>query len=197
MAKDLIIRDQVKAELTKGVEEKLLSNILKIKAMQEASAQNSKSKNKDGKGQGKKANGKKAGKKEKPLPGSKLPGMQDMAVDEMLGVLVQHGLIFMPEGHRIKDYIGGFENGRPAISKTDKKVRILSRRCAATVFTKRSINAMHLYALHLYSKERWIPNDPTAFQLRKSVMEYCILPLGSDVIKSNIQDDESVRSILL
>ena len=53
MAKDLIIRDQVKAELTKGVEEKLLSNILIIKAMQEASAQNSKSKKKDGEGQGK------------------------------------------------------------------------------------------------------------------------------------------------
>jgi ATP-dependent 26S proteasome regulatory subunit len=55
---------------------------------------------------------------------------------------------------------------------------------------------MHLYSTHLYSKERWIPNDPSAFQLRKSVMEYCILPLGSNHINSNIQDDESVRSIL-
>jgi len=126
MAKELIIRDQVKAELTKGVEEKLLSNILKIKAIQEAGTKSSKSKKKDGKGQGKKAKGKKAGKKEKPLPGTKLPGMQDMTVDEMLGVLVQNGLIFVPEGHRIKDFIGGFENGRPAIPNTDKQVRILS-----------------------------------------------------------------------
>jgi len=33
IAKDLIVRDQVRSELTKGVEEKLLSNIIKIKAM--------------------------------------------------------------------------------------------------------------------------------------------------------------------
>ncbi|KAL3764037.1 hypothetical protein ACHAW5_003986 [Stephanodiscus triporus] len=165
MAKKLIIRDQVKAELTKGVEEKLLSNILKIKAIQEASTMSSKSKKKDKKGQGKKAKGKKAGKNEKPLPGTKLPGMQDMTVDEMLGVLVQNGLIFVPEGHRINDFIGGFKNGRPTIPNTDKQ-------------------------------ERWIPEDPSAFQLRKSVMEYCIFPLGSEFIRSNIQDNENVRSIL-
>ena len=62
MAKDLIIRDQVKGELTTGVEEKLLSNILKIKAMQESSTKKPKSKSKkDGKGKGKKGKGKKQG----------------------------------------------------------------------------------------------------------------------------------------
>ena len=41
-----------------------------------------------------------------------------------------------------------------------------------------------------------MPDDPSAFQLRKAVMDYCILPLGSDSIKSSIQDHENVRSIL-
>ncbi|KAL3807624.1 LOW QUALITY PROTEIN: hypothetical protein ACHAXA_005254, partial [Cyclostephanos tholiformis] len=165
MAKDLIIRGLVKAELTKSVDEKLLSSILKIKATQDASTNNLKSKKNDEKGQDKKAKGEKAGKKEKPLPGAMLPGMQDMTHDAMLGVLVQNGLIFVPEGHRIKNFIGGIENGRPTIPSTDKQ-------------------------------ERWIPNDPSSFQLRKAAMEYCILPLGSESIRSNLQNDESVRSIL-
>ena len=41
-----------------------------------------------------------------------------------------------------------------------------------------------------------MPDDPSAFQLRKAIIEYCILPLGSKSIKSNIQDHENVRSIL-
>ena len=124
MAKDLVIRDQVKSELTKDVEEKLLTNILKIKAMQEASTK--KKSKKDGKGKGKKGKGKSkkgGGKKEKPLPGAKLPGMKDMSVEEMLGVLVQNGLVSMPgEEHTINDFIGGFENARPKIPDIDKQV---------------------------------------------------------------------------
>lgn len=125
MAKDLIIRGQVKAELTKNVDEVLLSNIQKIKAIQEASSKNLKSKKNDEKGLGKKAKGEKEGKKEKPLPGAILPGMQEMTVDAMLEVLVQNGLIFMPEG-RIQNFIGGIENGRPTITSAEKQVRILS-----------------------------------------------------------------------
>jgi len=168
MAKDLIVRDQVRSELTIGVEEKLLSNILKIKDMQEA-ANTKKSKSKKGKdGKGKKKGGKKAGgKKEKPLPGAKLPGMKDMSVDEMLSILVKNGLVSLPdEEHKLHDFIGGFDNGRPKLSTDMDK------------------------------QERWIPQDPSALQLQKTIMEYCILPLGSDDIKSKIQDDENIRSLL-
>lgn len=123
MAKDLIIRKKVKTELTKDVEEKLLSNILKIKAMQETNTKKAKSK-KDGKGKGKKAKGKKAGgKKEKPLPGAKIPGMKEMSVDEMLSVLVQNGLVCTPQERTINDFIGGFENAPPKL--LDKQVRTL------------------------------------------------------------------------
>jgi len=166
MAKDLIVRDQVRSELTIGVEEKLLSNIIKIKAMQEQTKKSKSKKSKDGKG--KKKGGKKAGgKKEKPLPGAKLAEMKDMSVDEMLSILVQNGLVSLPdEEYKLHDFIGGFDNGRPKLSTDMDK------------------------------QERWVPQDPSAFQLRKSIMEYCILPLGSEDIKSTIQDDENVRSVL-
>jgi hypothetical protein len=166
LAKDSIVRHQVKAELTKGVEEKLLSNILKIKAMQEASGvvkKSSKDK-KEGKGKDVADKGKKE-KKDKPLPGLALPGIESMTVDEMLGILVQHDLIFLPEGRVVKDFIGDFENGRPTL--TDKQ------------------------------QDRWIPNDPSAHQLRKAVMDYCILPLGpGEYVRSTMNENDNVRSIL-
>lgn len=128
MAKSLIVRDQVKSELTKKIEDKLLSNILKINAVQDVSAstKKSKSKNKE-KGESQKATktGKKAGTKEKPLPGEALPGMKDKSVEEMLCVLVQHGLVFIPKGFTLKDFIGGFENDRPASLRNDEQVRII------------------------------------------------------------------------
>ena len=169
MAKDSIVRHQVKAELTKGVEEKLLSNILKIKAMQEAGVMVKKSSKdkKEGKGKDVVEKGKKE-KKEKPLPGLALPGIESMTVDAMLGILVQHDLVFLPEERRVKDFIGGFENGRPTLpTPTDKQ------------------------------QERWIPNDPSAHQLRKAVMDYCVLPLGpGEYVRSTMKDDDNVRSIL-
>mmetsp|Transcript_13262 Transcript_13262/g.28659 ORF Transcript_13262/g.28659 Transcript_13262/m.28659 type:complete len:571 (-) Transcript_13262:30-1742(-) len=167
MAKDLIIRGQIRTELTKGVEEKLLSNILKIRAMQDASTKKSKKSKKDGgKGKGRKGKGgKKGGKKEKPLPGAKLAGMKEISVEEMLAVLVENGFVCTPDKMTLNDFIGGFENGPPKIPDMDKQ-------------------------------ERWIPDNPSAFQLRKTLMEYCILPLGSESIKSNIQDHENIRSIL-
>jgi hypothetical protein len=137
MAKRLIVRDQVKSELTKKIEDKLLSNIHKINAAQEGSASTnkskSKSKNKE-KGESQKAakTGKKAGTKEKPLPGEALPGMKDKSVEEMLGVLVQHGLVVIPKGFTLKDFIGGFENDRPASLRKVEQVRILQRQSQST-----------------------------------------------------------------
>jgi hypothetical protein len=128
LAKSLIIRDQVKSELTKKIEEKLLSNILKINAVQDVTptiAKKSKTENKDN-GETQKANaGKKAKMKERPLPGEVLYGLKDMSVDEMLGVLVQNGLIFTPKGFFLKDYIGGFDIDRPMLQRRGDQVRTL------------------------------------------------------------------------
>eukprot|EP01082_Thalassiosira_pseudonana_P015052 g13348.t1 g13348 contig8:459114-460067(+) len=45
-------------------------------------------------------------------------------------------------------------------------------------------------------QERWIPDNPSAFHLRTSIMDYGVLALGSETIRTSMQDDEHVRSIL-
>lgn len=106
MAKDLIVRNQVRADLTPGIDGKLLSNLQKIKATQDG---DKKSKKKEKPTKGKKASKKKGGKKEKPLPGTKLPEIKDMQVQEMLEFLVQNGFIHEHHDHKISNFIGPFE----------------------------------------------------------------------------------------
>jgi hypothetical protein len=107
MAKDLIVRNEVKAQLRPCIDKKLLSNLQKIKAMQEG---DKKPKKKEKPAKGKKAGKKKGGKKEKPLPGEKLPEVKDMQVQEMLECLVQNGCIYEYENDKvISNFIGRFE----------------------------------------------------------------------------------------
>ncbi|KAL7479851.1 hypothetical protein ACHAW6_005570 [Cyclotella cf. meneghiniana] len=164
IAKSLIIRGQIKTELTIEVEEKLLSNLLKIKTIADMDSKKSKSKKDATKG--KKGKGEKAsGKKEKPLPGSKLPGMKEMSVEEMLKVLIDYGLVCLPTQHVVNDMIGGFETHCSNI-------------------------------LGKSENERWVPPDPSAFQLKRSIYDYCILSLGHEQVKSRLQEGEHVRSLL-
>lgn len=153
LAKDLIVRNQVRADLIPGVDENLLSNLQKIKATHEAEKKKKKVKTTKGKKSGKKKGG---GKKEKPLPGTKLSEVKDMNVKEMLEILIQNGLIYeYDDRHTISDFVGHFE-------ATDSAAAL---------------------------------NTPNAWQIRKAVMDLCILPMGSKQIKTRIQD-ESIRSIL-
>ena len=154
MAKDLIVRNQVRAHLTPGIDEKLLSNLQKIKASQDG---DKKSKKKEKAAKGKKASKKKGGKKEKPLPGTKLHEINGMQVQEMLEFLAQNGFIHEYDDRKIiSNFIGPFEAS-----------------CIAP-----NLNA------------------PNAWVLRMAVMDSCILPMGTNQIRSCIQDD-SIRSILL
>ncbi len=153
MAKDLIVQNEVRAHLTPGIDEKLLSNLQKIKATQDG---DKKSKKKDKTAKGKKASKKKGGKKEKPLPGTKLPEIKDMQVQQMLEYLVQGGLIYEYDDHKISNFIGPFEATGVAPNL----------------------------------------NAPNAWELRMTVKDSCILPMGSNRIKSCIRD-ESIRSMLL
>ena len=110
MAKDLILRNQVRSELTPGIDEKLLCNLQKIKASHDT-GKKSKKKEKKGKGKSNKGGKKKGGgKKEKPLPGSKLPEVKNMQVNEMLKCLIQDNLIYeYDETQKLTDFIGTFE----------------------------------------------------------------------------------------
>jgi len=152
MAKDLIVRNEIRAHLTPCIDTKLLSNLQKIKATQEVDR---KPKKKE-KTKGKKAGKKKGGKKEKPLPGEKLPGVKDMQVTEMLESLIQNGLIYEYDNrHKLSNFIGPFEaTGNAPLSASN------------------------------------------AWELRTTVLDLCILPIGSKRIKTFIPD-ESIRSILL
>jgi len=167
MAKSLVIRNQVREELIPGVDEKLLSNLQKIKATQESDKKKKKSSKKDkGKGKGKKD--KKKGKKEKPLPGSKLPEIKDMKVSEMLECLIENDLIHDYDQHlSIRDFIGSFEATIPPIDSDDTQ----------------DVSKLN--------------DAPNPWQLRKAVVDACILPMGSQQIKSSIKEDEGIRSILL
>lgn len=124
MAKDLIIREEVRNELTKEVEEKLLRSVLKLKEMQKTSDTKSKSK-KAGKGKAKKGKAKKlgGGKKEKSLPGAKLSGMKEMGVKDMLHTLIQYGFVHVPKGHKLVDLVGTCHSVKPIISNMKSKVR--------------------------------------------------------------------------
>lgn len=48
----------------------------------------------------------------------------------------------------------------------------------------------------LTPKERWVPRDPSTFQLKRAIYDYCILTLGSQEIKAKLPDEEHVRSLL-
>ncbi len=169
MAKSLVIRNQVREELIPGVDEKLLSNLQKIKATQESDKKKKKSSKKDkGKGKGKGKKDKKKGKKEKPLPGSKLPEIKDMKVSEMLECLIENDLIHDYDQHlSTRDFIGSFEATIPPIDSDDTQ----------------DVSKLN--------------DAPNPWQLRKAVVDACILPMGSQQIKSSIKEDEGIRSILL
>jgi hypothetical protein len=169
MAKSLVIRNQVREELIPGVDEKLLSNLQKIKATQESDKKKKKSTKKDkGKGKGKGKKDKKKGKKEKPLPGSKLPEIKDMKVSEMLECLIENDLIHDYDQHlSIRDFIGSFEATIPPIDSDDTQ----------------DVSKLN--------------DAPNPWQLRKAVVDACILPMGSQQIKSSMKEDEGIRSILL
>lgn len=108
MAKDLIVRSEVKAHLIPSIDKKLLANLQKIKATQEGDKKKPKKKEKPAKG--KKAGKKKGGKKEKPLPGEKLPEVKDMQVQEMLECLIQNGFIYEYDNDKvISNFISPFE----------------------------------------------------------------------------------------
>ena len=45
--------------------------------------------------------------------------------------------------------------------------------------------------------EKWLPQNPSMAQLRASMTEYCVLPLGSSEIKRKVLPENNVRSIML
>eukprot|EP00753_Platysulcus_tardus_P020054 PLAT7719.1.p1 GENE.PLAT7719.1~~PLAT7719.1.p1 ORF type:complete len:919 (+),score=579.46 PLAT7719.1:53-2758(+) len=122
---------------------------------------------------GKKKKGKK-GKKKRALPGERL--LSGMEVDQMLALLVEYRVVNSYRDSRIADLVGDFNylgSSTPhvAVSYTEKTVEEETTRSYA-----------------------WTAQDPSIAQIRQSLTEYAVLPLGSSYVKKHTP---LVRSVLL
>ena len=108
------------------------------------------------------------GKKDKPLPGAKIADLKNMDTDHMLSKLVEYRIINNVDNVRINDFIGDFNY-------------------LGTVHQGQARKDL----------KRWLPQNPSMAQLRASMTEYGVLPLGSANIKNKVTDKDNVRSIML
>lgn len=153
-----VVRPNVEEEVRENVDKMLVSQLQNLKTQLEAASgggkKGKKKKDKGKKGKkGKKDKGKK-GKKGKPLPGEKLcSGMQ---LEEMLALLVQHGIVKEVEPTNVDDLLGEF-NFLGSAYQQHSDVR--------------DING------------DWVPQDPSASQVRAALTEQIILPLGCSFLR--------------
>jgi hypothetical protein len=91
-----------------------------------------------------------------------------MDTDFMLAKLVEYRLVNNPDDVHISDFIGDFNY-------------------LGTVHQGQARKDL----------KRWLPQNPSMAQLRASMTEYAVLPLGSTNIKKNLDPINNVRSMLL
>lgn len=174
LAKD-VVRGPVEVQVRQQVDEMLVLQLANIKAQLEAAANAGGKKKKGGKKGGKKGKkggkkGKKGGgkKKGKGLPGDKIAELKGRAPESFLSVLIEQRIVQSPRPDiRLSDYIGSFN-------------------LLGTV--------QHAAASRRDRFGNWVPPDPSAAQLRQSLTEYGVLPLGSGFVRARTPP---VRSILL
>nr|CCA19977.1 IQ and AAA domaincontaining protein putative [Albugo laibachii Nc14] len=104
--------------------------------------------------------------KGKSLPGEKLSELKGRSPDYFLSALIEHSIVQMPSSAEISDFIGSFNHLGSLYERSD---------------TRDSFG-------------NWVPQEPSAAQIRQNVTEYAILPLTSSIIRSRTP---VIRSILL
>lgn len=129
---------------------------------------NSKAKKKGKKGKKKGKKGKKD-KKRKPLPGEKISELKGLDADQMLSMLIEQQLVVRCRPHAVQDLIGDFNY----------------------------LGSMHHVGAERKDDDSWTPQDPSMAQIRQSVIEYCILPNGSQEIKAGMNPKNDVKSVML
>jgi DNA polymerase III delta prime subunit len=153
----------------KKVEEVLRKQVDDMLMMSLTKIQPPAKKGKKDKKKGKKDKKKKdKGKKEKPLPGAKIADLKNMDTEHMLCKLVEYKIVNNVEDTYIKDFIGDFNY-------------------LGTVHQGQARKDL----------KRWLPQNPSMAQLRASMTEYGVLPLGSVNIKNKVLDENNVRSLML
>ncbi|CAM9608749.1 unnamed protein product, partial [Sphacelaria rigidula] len=54
--------------------------------------------------------------------------------------------------------------------------------------------------IHQHTERRegaWVPQDPSMAQLRQLVTEYCILPVGSQQLKTSLNPEHNLKAVML
>ena len=171
MAKDRIIRPQIESELANSLDHMLLMHLKHIKGLHEDKKKKGKKDRKKQKKGKKGKKGKNVGKssREKPLPGSKIPEMKNMDTEEMLSILIENKVIIndFRKDLKISDFIGeDFSCPSDKSSNNSQTSKMIGSRLSSLA------------------------------RLRGLVTENCILPLGSRTIRSKMNEESNIRSIM-
>lgn len=102
LAKDLVIRDQVKLQIQKSVDQELMTN---LKRINDLDTSNKKAKNSVEKTKKSKPGKSKKGKKDKGLPGDKFIELKNMSNNEMMDNLVKYGVLDSPQEISMNDLV--------------------------------------------------------------------------------------------
>lgn len=150
-----VVRPNVEEEVRENVDKMLVVQLQNLKAQLEAASGGKKGKKKKDKGKkGKKGKKDKKGKKSKPLPGEKL--CSGMEFEEMLGILIENGVLCKVPTQKLDDLVGEF-NYLGSTYQSQSEVKD--------------------------AWGNWVPQDPSMSQIRSLLTEQLVLPLGCSFLR--------------
>jgi hypothetical protein len=171
LAKDKV-RPNVEEEVRKQVDEMLQLQLQKIKMQLVVLAAKpaGKKKKKDKGGKKKKKDKGKKGKKGKDakskLRGDKIPKLKTMDIDQMLAILVDNKIVNNYRPKKVSDLWGDFNYLGTVFQNAERRDKF----------------------------GNWVPEPPSMAQIRQSITEYAVLPLGSENVR---QATRHIKSMLL
>lgn len=162
-----VVRPGVFEEIRRQVDDMLVMNLKKIR-IQIAPGKGGKAKKGKGKGKKGKKGKKDKGKKKKPLPGEKISELKGLDADQMLAILIENNLVVRCKEKTMRGMVGDFNY----------------------------LGSMHHNAERKDQSSTSV-QDPSLAQIRQTITEYCVLPNGSDDIKTSIKDEDNIKTIML
>lgn len=169
LAKDKV-RPNVEEEVRKQVDEMLQLQLQKIKLQLSvlAAKPGGKKKKKDKGKKKKKDKGKKKKKGEKgsKLRGDKIAKLKAMDIDQMLAILIDNKIVNNYRPKKVSDLWGDFNYLGTVFQNAERRDKL----------------------------GNWVPEPPSMAQIRQSITEYAVLPLGSENVR---QATRHIKSLLL
>jgi len=121
LAKDLIVRDQIRNEVLTAVDETLVQNLGRIRDLSSNSKKGKRGKTGKKSRSSKNKKSKGVSNKEKLLPGIKILELKKMDTTQMLSILIEHNIINTPNDIKMKDLLG-IDSGEGLQTNDDKKL---------------------------------------------------------------------------